>query len=141
MRLKPVAGNRQAGEPVIYPAEICGMYPLFPLAWGVAGGIKGGRPLQEPEDIDALTSILYRPARDGFERKRADLDLYGHWNAIDVGAHVGAVGAKRAFKHGISHVWLLQQGMVNLHLATAMLFAFVLGVLACQLIDMGEVVH
>lgn len=140
MRVKMIAHDCKPFDPVIHAPEIRRVNPLFPQSRGVPPGIEVGRPLQEPKDVNAFAGVFNRPASDGFEGKRTDLDLNRNRHAVYVRAHVGAVGSKRTFQRDITDTGLLQKRLVNLHLAPPVCVTFVLGVSARKGIDVGEVI-
>ena len=68
MRVEMVADDVQSLCPVIHAPEIRGVNPFFPQSRGVTLGIKAGRPLQKPKDVNAFAGIFNRPLCDGFKR-------------------------------------------------------------------------
>jgi hypothetical protein len=69
------------------------------------------------------------------------LDFNGDRHAIDVGAHVGAVGAERSFQRRVANSRVPLQRLENLHLAKLVRFGFSAAESARQEIFVREIIN
>jgi hypothetical protein len=136
-----VADDVQSLCPVIHAPKIRGVNPFFPESRGVSPGIEISRPLQKPQDINAVPGIVNRPPGDGFKRKGADLHFDRNRHPVYLRAYVGAVRSERTFQRDVSDIGFFLEREKDFHFAAPVFVAFIFGIQARERVDVGKMIH